>query len=335
MKIILYKFTSIIIFIIITLSLVSCSSSKKIDITMNYDEITNENTEVTELIYSSDNFLLSGDYDNAKKTFIEAISLDKSNKNLYILIKDKYMNLYRFDDAYFFINLAISNNIDVENMKSILKTISSMFDEITLSNSTYQDENYSLPENINYTLNGKILSLPINWTINADTSTAGDYTYEGFNDEYGRTIKMYLTVLPNTYSKEIGYIKDIYKENNTIYLAIDLIEFYQGNEALNEAIKDNNALIDENGNYFIYNSYYMRNNSYSITTYQVSNDCTFSLMSYDFDPYSTEAITQTPTDFETFYNYVEKSKRSEISPLKCWIELKNGTSYSIYRQHTP
>lgn len=334
MKIYLYKLTSIIFSITITLLLVSCNTSKKTVTTITNDEISNNDTEVNELIYSADKFLISGDYDNTKKAFIEAITLNKDNKNLYLFIKDKYMDLYRLDDAFFFINLAISNNIDVDNMKVISKNISSMFDEIDLSNSTYQDSIYSLPESTDYSINGKQISLPINWTSIADTSSPGDYTYEGFNNEYGRRIKMQLTVLPNTYSKEIGYIRDIYRENDNIYIAMDLVEFYEGYEALNEAIKDNNAFKTENGNYFIHNPDYIRNNSNLITTYKVSSNCTFSLMPYDIDPYTNEGLIQVPTDYETFY-YIEKSKRSKISPLRCWIELKNGTVYSIYRHTTP
>ena len=49
------------------------------------------------------------------------------------MIKDKYIEANRLDDAYYFINLAIMNNVDVEKMKEVQKEISSKFEVVQLN----------------------------------------------------------------------------------------------------------------------------------------------------------------------------------------------------------
>lgn len=328
------KIAFIIFSIVITLSLQSCSTSTKVISNKNSLEIKTENKEINKLINEGDSFISSGDYKNAIISYMNAISLDKNNKDLYIMLKDMYIDLYRFDDAFLIVKTAINNDVDVENMKSILNNISPKFDIINLSNSIYQDEEYNLPANINYAIGNTPCSLSISWNAAADTSVLGEYVYEGYNEEFGRTIKMSLEVLPNSFDEQIGYIKDIYKENGNTYVAVDLIEFYTGNEAVSQAIKDDKALLKEDGTYFVYNDLYIRNKYDTITTYQVSDNCYFELFSFDLEPSLGKSSETKSVDYDTFSKKIEEIRTNEYLIL-CWIDIQNGVTNSLHRQYIP
>lgn len=328
------KIAFIILSVVITLSLQSCNNSTKVNSNNNTSDIKNENEEIDKLIKEGDSFISSGDYKNAITSYLNAISIDKNNTDLYIMLKDMYIDLYRFDDAFLIIKTAINNNIDVENMKSISSKISSKFDIIILSNSVYQYEEYNLPATINYTIDNAPYTLSIKWSTVVDTSKPGEYVYEGYNEEFGRTIKMSITILPNSYAEKIGYIKDIYKENGNIYVAVDLVEFYTGDEAVKHAIKDNKAILGQDGNYYVYNDLYIRNKYDTITTYQVSDNCSFELLSFDLEPSLGKSSETKSVDYETFYNKIDEIKSDEYLIL-CWIETKNGVATFFHRQYIP
>lgn len=333
------KNLSLLLIIFTSLTLLSCSNtSKKITVSENTEgEVSLEENEVIKSITAGEKLLDEGKLQEAKENFNKAITIDKSNKDTYLRIKDKYLSINKLDEAYNIIKTAISNNVDIENMKLILKEISSKFEVIKLSNSVYQNGSYSLPKEVNINISDNSISIPVTWdNENIDTSNLGTFTYEGYNDEYGRKVIVELTVIENVYDKQIGYIKDIYKANRKTYVAVDLVEFYLGNDARNEAIKDNKAAIDENGNYIYLPGFYIRNNYDKISTYELSNDCIFQLTLYDLEPYSSEQLSMITVNYNNFFNQVEKAKiNKETAPLLSWIELKNNVAYSIYRQYTP
>lgn len=322
------------IFIISTsLTLISCKdSSKKITISENTEgEVSLEENEIIKAINAGEKLLDENKLEESKEYFNKAISLEKENKDTYIRIKDKYISINKLDEAYNIIKTAISNNVDIENMKSILKEISSKFEVIKISNSIYQNSSYALPKEVTTNISDTPILIPVTWNNeNIDTNTISTFTYEGYNDEYGRKVIVELTVMENVYDKQIGYIKDIYKSNGKTYIDVDLVEFYRGIDAKTEAIKDNKAAIDENGNYVYIAAVYIRNNYDKISAYEISNDCIFQLTSYDLDPYSSEPLNMITVNYDTFFNQVKK----DIS-LLCWIEIKNGVATSIYRQYTP
>ena len=251
--------------------------------------------------------------------------------------------------------ITISEN--TEDMKQIANDISSKFEVIILNDTVEQDSHYYFPENINTTINDKSISFPIKWDYaQADTSTPGTFEYYGFNEEYGRKVQMNLTVSEVIYSKQIGCIKNIYTANGKTYIDVDLVEFYLGKElALNEALKDNLDLpVNENGDPYVPDGYYIRNNYDTITTYEISNDCSFQLLHHDLTDIGynipappNSSITEI-VSFDDFRNYIDLRTPmnigdidiSEDKPITqretlCWIELKNDVAYSIYRQYTP
>ncbi|MDZ5000817.1 hypothetical protein GNF79_17480, partial [Clostridium perfringens] len=174
--------------------------------------------------------------------------------DLYLEIKDIYMNSNKLDDAYFIIKTALANGVDSENMKAIAKEISSKFDVIKLTNSVYQDSEFNLQQSVTTDINGESISLPLTWNISkVDTINAGTFSYYGVNEEYGRQVEMNLTVLENVYDKQIGCINNIYTIDGKTYIDVDLVEFYFGNEiALKEALKDNKKIAyKENGDPYV------------------------------------------------------------------------------------
>lgn len=355
----LIKNLSLLIIICSSLTLLSCSNtSKKITISENAEEeILVEENQVTEFINTGKKLLSDEKYDEAMAYYNKAIELDKSNKDVYLKIKDIYLEANRPDDAYFITKTAISNNIDTEDMKKIANDISSKFEVIILNDTVEQDSDYYFPENVNVTINDKSISLPIKWDYTqADTSTPGTFEYYGFNEEYGRKVQINLTVSEVIYSKQIGCIKNIYTIDEKTYIDVDLVEFYLGKEiALSEALKDNLDLpVNENGEPYVPDGYYIRNNYSTITTYEISKDSSFQLLNHDFEalgynvtPPPNSSITEVAS-FEDFRNYIDLRTPMDIGDIDinynkpiaqretlCWIELKNDIAYSIYRQYTP
>lgn len=353
------KLELIFIIIILSMSFFACTdTSKKVTVSNNTEEeILVEENQVSELINNGTRYLSDENYDEAMAYYNKAIELDKSNKDLYLEIKDIYLSANRLDDAYFITKTAISNNIDTENMKKIAKDISNKFEVIKVNDKVEQDSEYYFPKNVNAIINGKSISLPIKWDYNqADTSIPGTFECYGFNDDYGRKVQVNLTVSEAVYDKQIGCIKDIYTISGKTYIDVDLVEFYLGREiALKEALKDNMHLpLNEDGTPYVPDGYYIRNNYSKITTYEISNNCSFQLLHHDLEAlgYNTPApnnssITEVAS-FNDFRNYINLELTMDIrysntdpnKPLTqrgtlCWIELRNDVAYSIYRQFTP
>ena len=126
------KNLSIFLSLLLISTFVSCSKiDKETILSPNVTEdIKVEENEVKVTLEKGNSYLNDNDFANAKLTYEKAISIDKVNKDIYLQIKDKYLELTRFDDALYFVQLAINNNTDVDNMKIISDNIKSNF-EIT------------------------------------------------------------------------------------------------------------------------------------------------------------------------------------------------------------
>ncbi|WP_066890701.1 tetratricopeptide repeat protein [Clostridium nigeriense] len=353
------KLQLLFIIIILATTLFACTGTITKDVilsTNTTDDILVEENEANELINNGTKLLSDEMYDEAMAYYNKAIELDKSNKDLYLEIKDIYIEANRLDDAYFITKIAIANNIDTENMKKIAEDISSKLEIIKITDKVEQDSEYYFPKTVNTIINGKSISLPIKWDyLKADTTVPGTFEYYGLNEEYGRKVQVTLTVSEVIYDKQIGCIKDIYTIDGKTYIDVDLVEFYRGENALKEALKDNEKIdYTENGTPYVPDGYYIRNNYAKITTYEILSNCSFQLLHHDFTDlgYNTPApinssITETAS-FNDFKNYIDLRNPMDIRDLNIdsskpitqretlfWIELKNNKAYSIYRQYTP
>lgn len=329
------------LFIIFTLlTLFSCNNtSKKITVSEDtINEVSIAESEIIKSIAAGEKLLDEGKLQEAKEYFNKAITIDKTNKDTYLRIKDKYLSMNNTDEAYSIIKTAISNNVDIENMKLLLKEISSKFELIKLPFTVYQDSHYSLPNEVSINMYDNEISIPITWdTTTVDTSNLGTFTYEGCNDEFGRKVIIELTVIENVYDKQIGWVKNLYLDNDKVYIELDLIEFYLGSEvALKEAIKDGKAGIDENGEYFLPAPVWIRNNSESTVTYPVDSDSIYSICAYNIPPYDNyNRGTPVDVSYDDFLKEYNKALNNNRRILLVWIETKNGSAYKITEQYLP
>lgn len=336
----LIKNLSLLLIIFTSLTLLSCSNnSKKITVSENTEgEVSLEENEIIQSITAGEKLLDECKMQEAKENFNRAIAIDKSNKDTYLRIKDKYLSINKLDEAYNIIKTAISNNVDIENMKLILKEISSKFEVIKLSNSIYQNSSYSLPKEVNINISDTSISIPVTWdNENIDTSNLGTFTYEGYNDEYGRKVIVELTVTENVYDKQIGWLKNLYVDNGQLYIDVDLVEFYFGmKEALREAIKDGKAGINPNGEYYVSFPEYIRNSSDAVVTYPVNGDCIYSLCGYNLtpdNPYDVGVVFN--ASYDEFLNAYNKTQNNKTGDLLVYLYIENGSIYKITEQFLP
>ena len=352
------KYGIILIILSLSIFLYSCTdSTKKVTLSENTGEdILVEEDEVAESMNTAKKLLSDNQFTEANDLYNKALSLDNTNKDLYIEIKDNLINSNRYEDAYNVVKKAIDNNIDVDNMNKIAKDIASNFQTIQVNYSAYEGSSFTLPSTITTTLDNKEVTLKVAWdNSSVNTKKIGEYSYKGFSEEHFRNIEAKVNIL-NREEKVIGSIKNIYTSNGKTYIDVDLVEFYFGSKiALPEAMKDNNAVYDEErGEYFLPDGYYIRNNYSTITTYEVSDNCNYKLLEHDLEERLGYEIDNKGTsdinfdcsakDFKEvikLYNEFEKEEFDDKGrPITnrsklCWIELDAGIAQSIYRQYTP
>lgn len=340
------KLLSFALLLSLSSALISCTNTdSKVVISEDVKEdIKVEENEITKALRIANDYFKNNNFEEAKINYEKAISLDQSNKDTYLKIKDDYLSLNKLDDAYSIIKLAIDNNVDIDNMNSVLKDIASKFEVTYIYSSIYQEDYFSLPTEALVQINDNQISLPITWeTATVNTSTPGEFTYTGVNDSFGKTVKLILTVNPNIYDEEICFIKNFYTANGKTFIDADLAIFLQGNDALQEAIKRNDPrlVIEPDGKMLIYDGYLIINDYPKITTYEVSKDATFAVCCYDVKaecPTGNSAC-KAPISYNEFNEYFLKNNRTDIDfdnrALFFWIKTKNGVIYDISKQYTP
>lgn len=259
---------SLILTFAIMLGVSACEDKQKTNILTNdvRQETSMKENQVKKLINEGADFLNEGKYDDAKSAFDKAILMDKANKGAYIEIKNKYMEKKRIDDAYYTIKLAISNNVDTENMKELLNDIKSKFEVTKLDVDIYQNNKYNLPPKIKAKINNEDKEVDVVWNNkNVDTSKLGTTKYEGKIEQYDRNVELNLKVIKVVKAKKTGYIKKVYEDNGKRYLKFDDVEFFLDEEAEIEAKKD--PIFKVIG---LQDSYYIRNKDDSLVTYKIS-----------------------------------------------------------------
>lgn len=223
------------------LTLVGCSGNDK-QVTLSSGE--NDQKELqeksaVESIELGNNYLKQGKYDNAKKAYENAISKDPNNKQNYIEIKDNYVQNSRFDDAFYIINLAINNKVDIDNMKKTLEELKKNFEVITLENTVNQNDTFTLPEKITLQINGQEVMGTVRWnTTNVNTNKPGTFSYGGIIEEYGKTVdeKLIVKATKDVSNTPIVTSGNIYK-NEKLGFSITFPDSWKGKYTIEE--KDN------------------------------------------------------------------------------------------------
>lgn len=171
-------------------------TAKEVVISENVrEDIKAEEEEVEVLKRKASEYLKENKFDEAKSLYEKAILMDKGNKDLYIEIKDEYINYNRLDDAYSIIKMAIDNKVDVDNMNEIATDIKSKFQKVEYNYTIVQGDNYELPAEGIINVNGEDISVPIFWNEKeVNTNNTGSFIYEGINEQYGRSFIVNLNV---------------------------------------------------------------------------------------------------------------------------------------------
>ncbi|APH17988.1 Ig-like domain-containing protein [Clostridium botulinum] len=358
---------SLLLILIVMLSASGCGKKQKTSVLTNdvkQQEAMKEN-EIKKFIKDGTNFLNSGKYDDAKSSFEKAISMDKSNKVSYIEIKNKYMEKKRIDDAYYFIKLAVSNNVDTENMKKLLDNIKSKFEVTKLDAGVYQSHEYQLPDKIKAKINNEDKEVGVVWNNNnVDTSKVGTIKYEGKIEQYDRDAELNLEIIEikkekeskkenNTEKvkktqeenknekakqikseKQIGFISKIYEQNGKRYLKYDKVEIFLNKDvddrtAEKEFIKDGNKILTGDGR--IPSGFYIRNKDESLETYEISPNVKIDICRYHIDSNANSADLQKISyeKFKTLDNVYGQSK------ALFYIYVENNVVVRIEEQYRP
>ncbi|ABS42754.1 Ig-like domain-containing protein [Clostridium botulinum] len=207
---------SLLLILITMLGISGCGKKEKTSVLTNnvkQQEAMKEN-EVKKFIKNGTNFLNAGKYDDAKSSFEKAILMEKSNKGSYIEIKNKCMEKNRLDDAYYFIKLAVNNNVDAENMEKILSDIKSRFQVTKLYVNVYQNNEYKLPDKIKVKINNEDKEVGVIWNNDADTSEIGTIKYQGKIEQYDRCAELYLKVLESPKERQENNDKEVKGDKN-------------------------------------------------------------------------------------------------------------------------
>ena len=172
------------------------SKDKEIVISENVKEdLNSEKSAILELIEEGNTYLNSGNFSEARNSYEKAIAKDKTNVSTYLEIKDTYMKSSRFDDAYYIIKLAIDNNVSNDEMSKVLEEIKSNFSILNIEQTIIRNSDFNLPEQVNLPIDTVPNPVTIKWNQSkVDTSTCGTFTFDGYSDEYGRTVKLTLTI---------------------------------------------------------------------------------------------------------------------------------------------
>ncbi|MHB8033905.1 hypothetical protein CF069_08115 [Clostridium botulinum] len=209
---------SLLLILITMLGISGCSKKEKTSVLTNnvkQQEAMKEN-EVKKFIKNGTNFLNAGKYDDAKSSFEKAILMEKSNKGSYIEIKNKCMEKNRLDDAYYFIKLAVNNNIDTENMKKLLSDIKSKFEVTKLYENVYQNHEYQLPDKIKAKINNEDKEVGVVWNNNnVDTSEVGTIKYQGKIEQYDKIVELNLKVMEFQKENKNQEVKNVKKIKNS------------------------------------------------------------------------------------------------------------------------
>ena len=356
---------SLLLILIFMLSVSGCGKKEKTSVLTNnvkQQEAMKEN-EIKKFIKNGTNFLNEGKYDDAKSSFEKAVSMERSNKVSYIEIKNKYMEKNRLDDAYYFVKLAVSNNVDTENMKKLLNDIKSKFEVTKLYINVYQNNEYKLPDKIKAKINDEDKEVEVIWNNkNVDTSEIGAIKYQGKIEQYDRIAELNLKVIEleketkkemkkenNTQKvkniqeenknekvkevkegKQIGFINEIYEQNGKRYLKFDDVQFFLNKDANDktaerEAIKDGKLKAENVGK--VPYEFYIRNKDKSLETYEISPNAYIYICGYRNN---LNALDLQKVNYESF-----KNLGFDHGNFLAYIYVENNVIVRIEEQFIP
>ncbi|MCB2355154.1 hypothetical protein [Clostridium estertheticum] len=130
-------------------------------------------------------------------------------------------------------------------------------------------------------------------------------------------------------SKQIGYISNVYDKNGKRYLSFDDVKFLIGNDAIEAAKNDGNALY-EDGKYYVYDDYYIFDNNKTIKNYVIASTASLNVLRFLINPLNND-ISNQPTTYSTF----KRVANSMNEHMLCYIYTQNDIVVKVEGQYTP
>lgn len=201
---------------------------------------------------------------------------------------------------------------------------------------------YTPPSEISIKVNNELTKVKVTWNIsNISTDKSGNFSYDGFLEEYGRKVKLNLTVKKIEKERKIGFITDLYEKNGEIFIKLDECQIFfdnlKSNIASEEAQKDGLDLYKTYGsNGEIYNGYYIRNKTIESIEYKVSKNASYKLDDFLLNPSLNSVQTQS-IDYNTFKDYIKSKLNLSNSnrDLLFWINTEDNIIINFEMQYTP
>ena len=299
-------------------------------------EVKAKENEIEKTIELGNEFLQQGKYEDARKTYEKAISMDCGNKFTYLSIKDRYIEKGRVDDAYYVIRLALDNKVDYTNMQNISEEIKKKFVVTNSEETIMRNGSYKFPEKVFMKINDKDIFVKVKWNNAAiDTSKPGTYTFYGEAEEYNRPIILTL----NVEDAKIGYIKEVYENDGKRYLKFDEVEFFIGEKGVEERRKDRQKrgipYTEESLRWD--DGWFIKDDDDVIKNYEISNSAPLSVSAYLME--EGAGSTLKAVLYEKFKDIVSEvnSKHPGVKSrnILCWITLENNVIIKVRSQYTP
>lgn len=295
----------------------------------NLIKSNNLTKEINQNIMQGSANLNLGKTSEAKKYFKKAIELQRENRETYITINNEYVKAGRLDDALAILQEGKNNN--VTELEDIFQEIKLKLQVTNLEKSVYQNETCTLPEKVVVKINNEDVSIPVRWNDSkAETDKIGDFVFQGTTLEYERTVKFTLHVIqrPVVKKKQIGYISKVFEEQGKKYLIFDDVIFLVGDEAIKAAKKDGKAGY-ENGKYFVYNDYYIVNDSQLKKNYVISDSASLNILEF-FVESNSNGIENKAVSYNQFKDAVNK-----YGNMLCYIYTENDVIVKVEGQYIP
>lgn len=135
-------------------------------------------------------------------------------------------------------------------------------------------------------------------------------------------------IIPIAKSKQIGYISKVYQEGGKRYLKFDDVKFLTGNVAI-EAAKKDGAAVYEDGEYYVYDDYYIVNNNKEIKSYVIADNASLNVIGWWIDSVNGD-INSHSVSYDNF-----KNVSSKYENMLCYIYTENDVVVKIEGQYTP
>jgi hypothetical protein len=129
--------------------------------------------------------------------------------------------------------------------------------------------------------------------------------------------------------RKICYIENIFTENGTRFAAIDTIEWFQGEKALNAFKKDHPESTAP-----LPNGYYVRNRVVRGDTLAIVDTAQFVMQTYSHDSDGNFRRNEI-IDFGHITRLFSDTKRGQYSRIPFWIVISHGRILSIAEQYIP